>query len=137
MKIKNELPPNYSEIISVLPRDMNAVFCYGDTLYNPFNRKITPDVEVHEQVHSKQQGDSPEMWYNKYLYDKDFRLRQEVEAYGTQYAFAKKFVRNKEILKWAKEKMVEALSSKAYGKLVTQKKARKLIETFAIYGKIV
>lgn len=136
MKISIELPPNYRQIIDILGDVGNAVFCYGDTIYNPFNRDITPDIEIHEEVHSRQQGNNPEIWYINYLTDRDFRLKQEVEAYGTQYAFAKKHVKNKEVLRWAFESMSDALSGKELGRLVTKKRARKLIEIFAKTGKI-
>lgn len=129
LKISKDRPPNYYQIISALGEDKDAVFCYGDTIYNPNGRDITPDVEVHELVHSKQQGDNPESWYNFYINDPKFRLKQEVEAYGTQYLFIKKYVKGK-LLSFMKDKLAMALSSETYGNLVTYREAEKLIRTF-------
>ena len=96
--IYGQFPPNYGELIEYFDANVleekKAIFCYGKSIYSPFNRKVTPDVEIHEEVHSKQQEacGNPEMWYYKYINDPEFRLEQEVEAYGTQYAFIKKYI---------------------------------------------
>lgn len=88
MKVENTFPPNYHLIITAIPAavsDNTAIFAYGDTIYNPHNCEITPDREVHEQVHQKQQGNYIDEWYLKYLSNSEFRLSQEIEAYGEQY----------------------------------------------------
>lgn len=98
MNQKTAYPPNFHDIKRILPdnyADFRPVFCYGDTIYNPFELDIPPDVEFHEQVHSSQQGINPESWYFKYLNDKNFRKEQELEAYARQYNFVKKHTNNK------------------------------------------
>lgn len=122
MKISEKYPPNYDEIVQALGKVDGAVFCYGDTIYNPFKRNITPDIEVHEAVHMKQQGNMPEVWYMKYLYDPKFRLEQEIQAYGEQYAFIKKYMKG-DLLAWGLEKMAQALSGKEYGNLLSYNEA--------------
>jgi hypothetical protein len=89
MKIKEEFPPNYAAITAILGEvdHRKPVFCYGDTIYNPFKVEVTADLHIHEEVHCKQQGEYPDIWWNQYLSDKDFRLHQEIEAYGTQLKF--------------------------------------------------
>jgi len=132
LEIKEDYPPNYLEIQSVLGNVgvYKPIFCYGKVIYNPFKREITPDIEIHEQVHSKQQGDYPDVWYYKYLHDRDFRTKQEIEAYGAQYAFAKRFVKG-EVLEWALTNMAEALSGSIYDTGLSLGEAESKIRTLA------
>lgn len=130
MKISKDRPPNFRAIVDALGESKNAIYCYGDTIYNPNGRDVTPDIEIHEQVHSKQQGDQPEIWYYKYLNDGNFRLQQEIEAYGTQYAFVKPHVHGK-LREWIKDNMAQALSSGDYGNLISHREAEQAIRQFA------
>lgn len=133
LKISRELPPNYRTITDSLGDVGKALFCYGDTIYNPFNRTITPDLEIHEEVHSKQMGDNPDVWWYNYLTDSDFRLTQELQAYATQYAFVKNIIRG-QLLSWSLKKMAEALSSKAYGNLLSLGEAETKIKNYAKFN---
>lgn len=131
MEIREEYPPNFAELERAFDlSEKTSVFCWGNVIYNPFKREITPDIEIHESVHKKQQGMYPEVWYYQYIHDDDFRLKQEIEAYGEQYAFAKKYVRGK-LLKWVLENMATALSSSAYGNLLTYQQAHSKIRNYA------
>lgn len=133
MKILTEFPPNYAQIQLVFKEieKHKPIFCYGDTIYNPFKREITPDLDKHEEVHSKQQGLYPDQWWGQYLNDRDFRLQQEIEAYGTQYAFVKSFVKNTKLLEWLKENMADALSGELYGNLLSYGEAESKIRNYA------
>jgi len=111
MKIIKDKPPNYELIKLTLSPPEHAIYCYGNKIYNPSGKELTPDLEYHESIHSKQQGNNPDLWYNKYLTDKDFRLEQELEAYGEQYLFIKEHISNNKLRKWSLEKMAEALSN--------------------------
>lgn len=128
MKIVEDYPPNFEAIKKVFP-DMskNPVFCYGDTIYNPFKVKITPDIEVHEEVHSKQQGFNIDGWWEDYLNDKDFRLKQEIMAYGAQYFFVSKSDMPRKILSRYLDGLAEQLSSSLYGSLVSHNEAKSKI----------
>lgn len=118
MKVIDGYPPNYEEIKIIFPAlPRGTAFCYGDTIYNPSGREILPDKDLHEQVHSGQQGSDPEAWWSRYLTDPEFRLSQELEAYGTQFAFVKEHI-EAEADRAAKEgKRIAAGKSKliAYG----------------------
>lgn len=129
MKISNEFPPNYIELFDAFGEDTNAIYCYGDTIYNPHGKTITPDIEIHEQVHSKQQGDNPKLWYYNYITSGDFRLAQEIEAYGEQYKFVKPHL-NAKLREWAKDNMAKALSSKSYGNIISYRKAEQAIRNY-------
>jgi hypothetical protein len=88
MKIIQANPPVYDAIIQaglILSKD--TIFTYGDTIYNPNKVEISDHMQVHEQVHSKQQGTDPDAWWGRYLMDSYFRIEQESEAYGMQYKY--------------------------------------------------
>ncbi len=128
MKIVTEFPPNF-EIIKLSLGNIEEhtpIFCYGDTIYNPFNIDVTPDLEMHEEVHSQQQGADPATWWHYYLQDRDFRLKQEIEAYGKQYALALKIAPRK-LSDWVKEKCAQSLSSELYNLGITYHQAESLI----------
>jgi hypothetical protein len=135
LKIKKEYPPNYKDIVDKLgtPPDY-VIYCYGDTIYNPSGKEITPDFEIHEEVHSKQQGGAPELWWDKYLTDSEFRLNQEIEAYGTQYQFACKLIDEirggAKMKKWMLESMARALSGKEYGGIIGYNQAETAIRKY-------
>jgi hypothetical protein len=133
MKVSNTYPPNYDSILAVFPnlKAHKPIFCYGDTIFNPFNAEITPDLEAHEEVHSKQQGHDPHLWWGRYLTDKEFRLSQEIEAYGTQYALISKLVDDRKLVEWFKEKTAQALSGELYGNLLTYGQAVSKIRNYA------
>lgn len=131
MKISIDYPPLYQAIKEVLPNHGKSIFCHGDTIYNPYNLEITEDLKVHEAVHQKQQGDNPNLWWSNYLSDKDFRLQQEIEAYGTQYAWVKKLDMKWVIKDWMKEKMAQALSGESYGNLISYAEAESKIRNYA------
>jgi hypothetical protein len=131
MKVVEGYPPNYELIATALNPNDQAVFCYGDTIFNPGGRQLTEDVVEHERTHSAQQGSDPDGWYHRYLTDPAFRLEQEIEAYGAQYAFAKRFVKSGKLLRWALESMAKALSGEDYGSLIGYGAAESKIRTYA------
>lgn len=131
MKIKNEYPPNYKEIAQVFDLSgKKPIFTYGDTIYNPHGSTIEPHLEVHEQVHVEQQGDDPKGWWDKYLVDPQFRLNQELEAYGKQYQYAKEHLPNK-ALKHFLFLIASDLSSEMYGSLLSHNEAESKIRNQA------
>lgn len=136
MKIVEEYPPNYQTIILHLPavKDGEAIFCYGDTIYNPYKKTITPDLEVHEYKHKEQQGGMPDLWYEQYLTGPAFRLRQEIEAYGEQYKFISTNLNppmpNK-LKNWALDNMAKALSGTLYGNMIGHNEAKCKIRNYA------
>lgn len=134
MKLVREAPPNFEEIKRVLSPNPNTVFAYGDTLYAPtLHEKVEiPDhLWVHEQTHEVQQGYDPAAWWTKYLSDVEFRLKQEIAAYGNQY----RFVKSQGLPGWMEEKFLESfardLSSETYGNIITHGAARSKIRNMA------
>lgn len=132
--IKYQYPPNYAIINLAFPENKKhqAIFTYGKTIYNPFKVQTTPDLEFHERIHTRQQGDNPEIWWNRYIEDVDFRLSQEIEAYGEQYKFFKENANNPKISEWLLDKLSLALSGELYGNIISYGEARSKIRR---YGK--
>lgn len=132
MKVLDTYPPNYQNIRITLGdvSSVKPIFCYGKTIHNPFAREVTDDIILHEFIHSKQQGDNPENWWNMYLSNKEFRLDQEAEAYGAQYKFAKERGVRGSMLSWLKEKLAFELSGSAYGNLCSFGEAQSRIRNY-------
>ncbi len=147
MEIIKDYPPNYALICSVLKPNREAVFAYGNRIYNPSGRDIAPDIEHHEEVHMRQQGDNPDAWYARYVTEPAFRLSQELEAYGEQYIFARNHIEQAaadadkegkvlaagktQLLEWALEGMAMALSGQEYGNLISYGAARSKIRNYS------
>lgn len=92
-KVIYDYPPNYQTIKEFFNVGDGAVFAYGDTIYSPFYKgEIPADLELHENVHFKQQREfaTPDLWWTKYCLDTLFREDCEIEAYAYQYNFVKK-----------------------------------------------
>lgn len=89
MKIVTGYPPNYQLLKDFFNPPETTVFAYNGTIYNPQGGELHQDVIKHEEVHLKQQKQfaTPDLWYTKYIYDKEFRLEQELEAYAVQLNF--------------------------------------------------
>lgn len=94
-------------------------YTYGDICYTPTN--LSKDLEVHEEVHSRQQGDNPDAWWFKYGNDPEFRYAQELEAYRAQYAYLRK-VNKRKAFKIATY-LARDLSSPMYGGICSYQKA--------------
>lgn len=126
-------PPIYQKIIDagLYPTD-STVFTYGDKLFiQDLNEKeIDPVLLAHEKHHSKQQGDRPNEWWDKYIFDEKFRFQQELEAYVVEYKMVKKLFNNK-IQKYALHRFAQDLSSSMYGNLITTPEAESRIRNQA------
>ena len=130
IQVLNDFPPNWKQIEKVFPKakDQKAVFAYGNTTYNPFGAEITEDIKVHEAVHTKQQGEDPQSWWDKYCSDPNFRVKQEAEAYSSQVYYLRNIVKQpSRVIEWYIEKIAQTLSGPLYGNIITLPKAKTLI----------
>ena len=131
MQTTNKFPPNYEAIKKAFPAcEWKACFCYGDTIYNPFQIKLTPDLCEHEEVHSKRQGNNPELWWEKYISDPIFRLDEEIAAFSRQYEVMKPLFTNKGNKAFLTQ-IAKALSSDVYGNIITLQEAESRVRNFA------
>lgn len=130
MKIKHKLPPNYDKIIEHIPAVegmKGVVFTYGDVLYVPNGQDIPSDLMKHEETHVVQQMDiGVDEWWDKYLTNPNFRIRQEVEAYQAQYAYVIENY-NRAGRRAILQRIAKDLSRPMYGSLVTKEEAARLI----------
>lgn len=129
MKIVNFFPPNFKDIIKVIPAatQHGIVFTYGDTLYNPSNSIIEDHLETHEAVHMKQQEEmGADEWWTEYLKNPKFRLEEELEAYRAQYQMVYKTYGRQDAT-FVLKQISDDLSSAMYGNILTRKQARKEI----------
>jgi hypothetical protein len=96
MKISTEKPPIYDKLAAKFPIDWDngVIITYGDTVYCK-SGTLSPDLEVHEAVHIEQQKNvGPDEWVDQFLNDRNFRMKQEVEAYRAQSEFIFKNIQN-------------------------------------------
>lgn len=129
MKIKNELPPIYEDIISagMAPTD-GAIYAYGDTIYNPSGGMIPDHTIAHEETHGRQQGDDVDGWWARYLDDQYFRIEQECEAYAYQFKFFCQTVKDRNQRDKILRNMATILSSPTYGKVIGSGMAYEMIK---------
>jgi O6-methylguanine-DNA--protein-cysteine methyltransferase len=127
MQIKHEFPPNIKDIEKVLKPSDTAMFCYGDTIYSPHLKQIDTAYIMHETMHSMQQRDKPQEWWDKYLKDPEFRLVQELEAYQVQHRFNVKSGLGRDAVALRLSHMAQALSSEMYGNVISYAEAARKI----------
>ena len=87
MRIVTERPPNFAKIAAVfdLRRYPGAIFCYGDTIFNPSGNKLSDALVAHEAAHGARQGTDPDVWWDRYIADKTFRLEEEIVAHRVEW----------------------------------------------------
>ncbi len=119
MKILIEQPPILDKILKAeMKPQKTTIFAYKNAIWNPSGVEIPPDILVHEEVHLKQQEGANDDWYDKYLMDKDFRLKMEVEAFREQYKFFCEMVKDRNLRARYLNKLALNLSSEIYGKII-------------------
>lgn len=125
MRIVNGYPPNWEKIKATFPIEENphVLITYGEEIFNPFNfPDIRPDLHFHESVHSWQQGRDPEGWWDKYIANVDFRVSQEIEAYGQQLRYIKN-EKGEQKSALALASFSKFVSGPIYGNAITRKEA--------------
>ncbi len=131
--IKHELPPNWDAVVEKFPavadQQKNVVFTYAPFIYVPGGQELPPDLYMHESIHLKQQGDDAQSWWDRYLTDADFRLDQELEAYGAQLAMFN-YAGNARF-EYEKNRLATDVSSALYGNMITYGEAVSQIRRIA------
>ena len=128
MKVLAEWPPNIEEIKKVFAINSTTVFTYGDTIYNPNSCPLDTPILTHEELHSRQQGEDPKAWWDKYLSDIEFRLEQELAAYQVQYWVQCKFIPDRNTRALNLQRLAETLAGSMYNNLISVKRAKELIK---------
>ncbi len=133
--VRNEKPPIYNAVLTTFGLtdtdvlQLIIIFAYKGEIWNPTGAPITRDRIVHEMVHFQQQGEDSDEWWSLYLTDPAFRLGMEIEAYRAQYKWAKKNIRDRNMVARLLVFISTAFSSKMYGNLMTYAEAKKAISS--------
>lgn len=140
MHILNERPPNYNELKEAFGfSDRQTIyFTYGNVIYNPHGKSITPDLIRHEETHGEQQGYDPivaKLWWQRYVVDKDWRMEQEGEAYGAQYAFICQQSRDRNLRARHLHEFAKAMCGPLYGNAMGYSDAIVRIREYAELGR--
>ena len=127
MKYSDQKPPNWDKLVRLFGVDWkNTVVTYGATVHS--SRSLSPDLEVHEAQHVRQQAAmGVEAWWLRYYEDRDFRLEQELEAYRAQFQFFKKATKDRNLLFRFQDRIARDLASLQYGNCVNYGEAFRMI----------
>lgn len=127
-----EYPPNYEDIVQAFPEvkdNPDVVFSYGEYIYNPAGNPLPTHLEVHENVHQRQQEGRVKEWWNIYLTSPQFRLEQELEAYSVEYRYIQSTENNK-TAKAFLDYASSMLSSPIYGNIINFYQAHTAIRKY-------
>lgn len=131
LKIVDARPPNFDEILRVLPSAMQpgVLFTYGTTLYAPGLPHIEPWLMAHEEVHSARHAAAcdVEAWWRRYLVDKTFRFEEELPAHREEWRVIRELVPSRAERRFHLKFVAQRLAGPLYGNIVTLDKARRLI----------
>ena len=131
LKIVNDFPPNYADIIKVfrlVVDKKSVVFAYGDTIFNPFYVQVPPEIVIHEQVHCLRQAEyegGPAAWWDRYLHDRQFRLLEELLAHRAEYKALMEAVPNRKMRKGCLAYMAKKLAAPLYDHNISVNLAKK------------
>ena len=119
MKYSDQKPPNWDKLVELFKVDWkNTVVTYGDTIHAI--RPVTPDLEVHEAVHMKQQmATGIAEWWSYYYTDPQFRIAQEIPAYRAQFLFLTRNTADRNLIFKIQDKLARDLAGTQYGKCIT------------------
>ena len=136
-QISFETPPVWDRVKEMFTIGGGTLFAYGDTVYNPGKIRIGEDLLRHEETHLEQQDGSREKaaeWWDQYLADPEFRIQQEVEAYGEQFKFICRNANNgkyrNQQARWL-HALAGQLSSPMYGSVIKHAEAYRRIKDYA------
>lgn len=129
MNVIRAYPPNYSKIAAVfdLRRWPRAIFCYGDTIYNPSGNEVPLALIAHETAHSERQDGKPEAWWDRYLADRKFRLEEEIIAHRVEWLRFCADGPNRHDRRGYLAAIAGRLASPFYGSMITVHRAREII----------
>lgn len=134
MKVVHTYPPNIDQIEAKFHVMANptVIYCFGDTIFNPFGQPIPIQLMVHERVHSERQlkdNGNPWDWWKKYIDDPKFRFEEELLAHIAEWYAVKR-------LNWSRRQrqaylndMAKRLSGPIYGGMCTRERAKEMIRT--------
>jgi len=92
-------PPIFDRILAVFPNadKPGVLFAFDGCVYNPSGIVVPPALIAHEEVHLKRQRDlgpnphsttkrsGPDLWWDNYLHDSEFRYNEELLAHVAEF----------------------------------------------------
>lgn len=126
-----EKPPVWEAVCNAFGIRPAAYFTYGNAIYCVDVPPPPPDIIEHERVHMSQQseeGMTPELWWGKFLRDPVFRVEQEAEAYGRQYAFLYPRIKDRNVKVRLLHSLAMSLSGPLYNNVIGVGEASNLIQ---------
>ena len=127
MKIVIAPPPNFEQVCAAFPlARTSAIFAWDDTIYNPNEIVVESVLKVHEAVHGQRQKGKPELWWERYIADPEFRYAEELPAHRAEYRYMVQFASRNgwhraELLNHTAKRLVAPLY--AYGAAYTVQRA--------------
>jgi hypothetical protein len=130
MKYKLLIKPKSLKFLGLLYSSAQVIYPY---IFIPesINKKLkesdteTLSILEHEKTHLKRMKEYGVFkWYLHYIFNKEFRLNEEVIAYKEQFKVFKKYDIEFDIDKYA-----NILSSKVYLKMIDENKAKELLKS--------
>ena len=123
MKIEKERPFWLNFVLKKKFPHLNfdvLIVVWGDIIYSKYD--IPDHILVHEKVHIEQQRNKWRglWWWIGYLFDKDFRYEQEIQAYQAQYRYAKKILPREKIHAYTLSLATNLKEMYSIGKTLTQ-----------------
>lgn len=132
--LKHELPPNWEELKKMFPaiegQEQRIIFTYFPHIYMPREIALPPDLAVHESIHLHQQSEmTPGVWWENYIQNKEFRLHEELIAYGAQLHWWS--AHRNAVFKLIQHQLATDLSSEFYGNIISYSEASTQIKKIA------
>jgi len=134
VKISKEKPPIWNEVTAAFKINPTAYFTYGDTIYNPSELPLFPEIIEHEKVHMKQQKHNDTdaaLWWGRYLREPKFRIDQEARAYARQYEIICGAIKDRNERNLHLLSLAGSLSGPLYNNAVSMVEATALIKQHA------
>lgn len=128
IKFSNEKPIIYEILKEKFGVNWNSglIVTYGDTIHS--KNPISEDLWVHESTHVKQQTKMGIVkWWDKYLEDPKFRLKEEKEAYTNQWNWIKSNIKDRNQKSRLRNHIISSMAN-MYGDMITIEEATKLFK---------
>lgn len=123
-----DYPPIFDRISQKFNlRNKQVIYSWGDIIYNPQDIDIPLSILVHEQVHGERQIKDVLGWWEQYLDNKSFRLKEEILAHKAEYEYLCKGQNRQHHRRFLSETS-SRLSAPLYGKMISKKAAKNLLK---------
>lgn len=123
-------PPNYRELKERFPCGPETIFSWGDIIYRPNKKPISPHIVAHEGIHGQRQLDiGLEAWWRRYIDESAFRFEEELVAHRAEWrAFkASPAGANENAASRMLDTIAKRLSSPLYGTLISFERAKGML----------